>query len=334
MEEVVIGLFVFALFIGGLVCFVGSFFILFSVHSNQKKMFQMLSTLLRDVAALKAARGEVKLKAEQTKVPANATPRGEPAKPVEAKLPLAVAAAKVAEKSLREKPAAPASAPVVPVSTSSAPPPLPVKQIETKQAAPHPHPVPPEPSKAAVKPSLAQKPEVSGFERRAGEILAKIWNWIVVGEEFRNPRLSMEYAIASVWLLRVAIFILIVGGGFFVNYSIERGWLGPVARVCGILLVGIGMVSLGCWLANKKYHLIAQGLLGGGIVFMYMGIFAGYSRFKIIEVLPAFALMIAITLVAGVLSVRLNSLLVAIFGLIGGYLTPVLIDTGSGNLPG
>ena len=51
------------------------------------------------------------------------------------------------------------------------------------------------------------KREASAFEKRATDILNKIWNWIVVGEEFRNPSISMEYAVASAWLLRSAIII-------------------------------------------------------------------------------------------------------------------------------
>lgn len=174
----------------------------------------------------------------------------------------------------------------------------------------------------------------NAFERKAGEILAKIWNWIIVGEEFRNPDIAMEYAIASVWLLRVAIVILVLTGVFFINYSIAKGWLGPVARVSGIFLAGLFMLGVGVKMANKKYHQIALGLMGGGLAMLYLGVFAGFAKFKIIDATPGFALMIIVTFAAGVLAVRLDSLLVAVLGVVGGYMTPIMINSGSGNLPG
>ncbi len=43
--------------------------------------------------------------------------------------------------------------------------------------------------------------EPGRFEAAARRVLAKIWNWIVVGEEFRRPGVSTEYAVATNWLV-------------------------------------------------------------------------------------------------------------------------------------
>ena len=44
-------------------------------------------------------------------------------------------------------------------------------------------------------------PPAKPLEIAAKEALQKIWNWIIVGEEQIPPSVSMEYAIASQWLL-------------------------------------------------------------------------------------------------------------------------------------
>src|SRR5262249_45033738 len=54
----------------------------------------------------------------------------------------------------------------------------------------------------------------------------------------------------------------------------------------------------------------------------------------LINAAAAFALMAFITICAGVMAVRFNSMLVAILGILGGYGTPVMLSTGVVNFVG
>lgn len=186
--------------------------------------------------------------------------------------------------------------------------------------------------KAAAKISSPRK--ASEFETKVNEILKKIWNWIVVGEEFRNKNVSMEYAVASVWLLRAGIIIILAFVVSGLKYSIENNLVGPLGRISLGIFWGLVMLIGGFRLAGKKYHIIAQGLLGGGIATLYLSVFASFALYKFTDFTTSFALMILITFAAGVISVRLNSLLVAILGVIGGYCTPIMLNTGASNFPG
>ena len=176
--------------------------------------------------------------------------------------------------------------------------------------------------------------EPSRFELAAKRILKEIWNWIIIGEGHRQEGMSVEYAVASNWLLRIGVLILVTGIGFFLKYSIDNGLIGERARVALTVLAGLGMVVGGVKLIGGRYHLFSQGLLGGGISVLYFSIFAAFSFYQLLSAYPAFALMILVTASASILSVSLDSMLVAIFAIIGGYCTPILLSTGQVNFFG
>ena len=122
---------------------------------------------------------------------------------------------------------------------------------------------------------------------------------------------------------------LALAGLLFFKYSIEHGLVPPWLRVVLGTVVGVACIAGSEWKLRRQYARTADALAGGGMVVLYAAFWAASIRYGLVPIPVAFVLMVAVTASGCLLSWRHSSQVIASLGLIGGFLTPLLLSTGT-----
>jgi uncharacterized membrane protein len=143
-----------------------------------------------------------------------------------------------------------------------------------------------------------------------------------------NP--DIEKFIGENLINKIGIAVLVLGIAFFVKYAIDQNWIKEGGRVAIGILCGAILIGIAHWLRNT-YRSFSSVLVGGGITVFYFTIAFAFHQYHMMEQSKAFVIMVIITAFAIALSVFYNRIELAIIATIGGFITPFLVATGSGN---
>ncbi|MDJ0785364.1 MAG: DUF2339 domain-containing protein [Myxococcota bacterium] len=146
-------------------------------------------------------------------------------------------------------------------------------------------------------------------------------------------RSGLRLGSAEDWLSRLGIAMLLFGVAFLFKYSIDRGWLTPAVRAAIGHGVGVALLVAGHRL-TRQGRTLGLVLTGGAIATFYVTIFAQFQVLEILSQPVAFAWMLGVTALSFALALRHDQPIHAWIGALGGFGTPFLLYTGSGNVPG
>ena len=101
----------------------------------------------------------------------------------------------------------------------------------------------------------------------------------------------------------------------------------------GIFVLGaIALLVIG-WRLRLGREVYAQVLQGGGVGILYLTTFAALRLYSLIPPTSAFAVLVAVAVLSAIMSVLQNACPLAVIGISGGFLAPVLTSTGGGSVP-
>ena len=147
---------------------------------------------------------------------------------------------------------------------------------------------------------------------------------------------GLESRLTLRWLVWLGGVTIAFGGVFLVKYSIDAGLLGPRVRCALGVLLGGALVAGGEWMRRQplqraiaavKPSQVPPALTAAGLASMYASIYAAFALYDLLPALVAFVLLAGVTAAAFGLSL-LQGPFIALLGLLGGFLVPLLVSTG------
>ena len=164
--------------------------------------------------------------------------------------------------------------------------------------------------KPEIKEEYPAKPKVSFFEKP------------IKGD--------FEFEFGSKIATAIGVVAIILAVGFFIRHAIESGWIDERTRIIIGLLGGIILLVVG-ELTGKSFPTYGQIVTGGGLGVLYLSLYTAFNSYNIVSQAVAFLGMVVVTAVGTFLAVKKNSVALAFFCQLGGFITPYLISTGESN---
>ncbi|MBV7333280.1 DUF2339 domain-containing protein [Chloroflexi bacterium TSY] len=123
---------------------------------------------------------------------------------------------------------------------------------------------------------------------------------------------------------------MIIGVGFLVKLVADMGWFPIEVRLASAALLGVGLAAVG-WAVRKRARTYGLVLQGGGIGIIYLTTYGTYQIYGLIGPTLAFGIFVGLGLLTVLLSLLNDARVLAFMAVIGAFLAPILISTGSGS---
>ncbi len=155
---------------------------------------------------------------------------------------------------------------------------------------------------------------------QSGDAVERSWVPLLLKQLFQGGNL----------MVRVGVVILFFGIAFLVKYAADRNLMPIELRLTAVALFAMGLTGIGWYLRlNRSGYAVA--LQGGGVGILYLTVFGAAKLYDLFPLMAALGLMIALVLFSTLLALLQSSSSLAVLGIIGGFLAPILTSSGSGN---
>lgn len=177
-------------------------------------------------------------------------------------------------------------------------------------AAPAPAPA----SAPAAAPAVLRKPSPDYAPAEPPAWIKAVKNWLFTGN----------------LVAKMGLLILFIGVSFLLKYVAAEFTLPIELRLAGIVLADIGLLVWG-WRMRLTHRGLSLPIQGAALGIMMLVTFGAFRIYHLIPSGMAFGLLFVLTAFTCLLAVLQNAFWLAAFGIVGGFVSPILTSTGSGS---
>lgn len=174
---------------------------------------------------------------------------------------------------------------------------------------------------ASIRPAQVARPGVATRRaQQAGDTLASLWSASALGKLLARTNM----------ITRVGIVILFLGVSFLIKYAAESITVPIEMRLAGIAAAALVVFVIGWRLRHTRrdYALLLQGAAVGS---WYLVTYAGMKMYPVMPASAGFLILLGLSVFAALMSITQDAKSLAVFGILGGFLAPVLASTGGGS---
>ncbi len=124
---------------------------------------------------------------------------------------------------------------------------------------------------------------------------------------------------------------MLIAAAWFLKLAIDNHWIGPAGRVLIGLVAGAGLIAWSERFRTRGYAAFSYSLKAIGSGVLYLSLWAAFSLYHLTGSGVAFAAMIAVTAFNGFLAWVQDAELLALYAIVGGFSTPLLLSTGENH---
>ena len=182
-----------------------------------------------------------------------------------------------------------------------------------------------EPQRAqALRPERAPVPIHSRPETSAGSRIGPSGWSLGSVPRFSIDWIDWEDVLGRNWFAIIGALALTIGAGFFLKLAFDNDWIGPIGRISLGIAAGIALLAAGEY-SRRHVPLWSQPVTAAGIGILYLSIYAAFGLYELILPLPAFLFLALVVVLSVLLALRYESLVIALLGIVGAFITPVLL---------